>query len=100
MSRDPFLKFMRNSLIVLSLSAIGLEAYMQVKFRQDPKPPRYEDINGDDILDKAVQTRYMKPTLCALVPSVSEEVFYGTGTQLNGEPLFLPKELFNQYVKK
>lgn len=94
---------LKAGLIALPLligSMIGINVYFQYKFGREPNPPRYEDRNGDGIEDKVVEKRWRHPGVLWGVDSTKEEILYGTGTELNGKKLYLPKEFFEDYMNR
>ena len=68
-------------------------------YRKLLQPPRYEDVNRDGIPDKIIQHPITRYSVWGSYPTVEEEVLYGTGLELNGKPLFLPKGLYEAHAR-
>lgn len=95
-----FLKLMGSSVCALLLGSVGLQFYIVKIHAREPRPVRFEDRNGDGIEDKVVDERYRHPGMWWGVDSTQERVLYGTGTELNGQKLYLPKEFFDEYFSR
>lgn len=95
-----FLKFMESSVFAVILGSVGLQFYIVKIHARESRPVRFEDRNGDGIEDKVVDEIYRHPGMWWGVDSTKEEILYGTGTELNGKKLYLPKEVFEEYTSR
>ena len=96
--------FQTLSLAGILAGGVGLTELAQSSAERvfQPKPPRLEDVNHDGEEDLIVQQKVwlQNGPLGIYWPNLVDMVLYGTGTELNSKPLYLPKDLFDQYMAK
>ena len=79
------------------VACFGLYSYCLLSLQKNPNPPIYRDVNGDGVKDKIVQRKVRKQGfLWRKYITLEDEVWFGIEVK-NGEKLYLPKDLFEEY---